>query len=109
MFPLDDSSLEGMTEDEINERIVARTNELNKHLDYLMMNENYDTVDSVNVASSVLSQMLTNMDAGKMARKAIDTDAHSKIINITEVRMNARWAFLYLFCFGYAFELLPLL
>lgn len=84
LFPLDDSSLAGLTEDEINERIVARTNELNKHLDYLMMNGNYDTVDSVNVVSSVLAQILTNLDGGKMARKAIDTEAHSKIVNITK-------------------------
>lgn len=86
---MDETSLEGMTDDEINERIVARTNGMNKHLDYLMMNQNYETVDSVNVATSVLSEMLANLDTGKMARKAIDTEAHGKIINITEVRMEA--------------------
>lgn len=89
MYPLDDSSLDGMTEEEINERIVARTNEMNKHLDYLLMDQTYGSVDSVSVSSTVLSQMLTNLNSGKLARKAIDTQAHSKIINITEVRTVA--------------------
>lgn len=102
MYPLDDSSVEGMTEEEINERIVNRTNELNKHLDYIMINQNYDTVDSVNVASSVVSQMLTNMDGGKLARKAIDTEAHSKIVNLTEVRRKVLFGIV-LYCLSLYF------
>lgn len=86
MLPLDGESLEGMTEEEINERIVARSNEINKNLDYLMMNQNYDSLDNVDVASSVMAQMLKNLDDGKLARKAIDTEAHRKIINMTNVR-----------------------
>lgn len=89
MYPLDDSSLEGMTKDEINERIVGRTNELNQYLDYLSIDQTYGTVDSVNVASSVLAHMLSSLDSGEMARKAINTEATGKIVNITKVRTVA--------------------
>ena len=88
MLPLDDESLEGMTTEQINERIVARTNELNKHLDYLQMSQNYDSLDQVDVSSSVLAEILTHLDDGKLARKAIDTEAHMKIINMTNVRRD---------------------
>ncbi|MPC50673.1 hypothetical protein E2C01_044502 [Portunus trituberculatus] len=84
IYPLNDESLEGMTEEEINERIATRTNSLNKHLEYLQRSQNYESLDNVDVASSVMAQLLANLDNGKLARKAIDTEAHSKIVNMTE-------------------------